>query len=261
LKAIILCGGMGTRLREQTEVKPKPMIEVGGYPLLLHIMRIYAHHGIRDFVLCLGYKGAVIKQYFLQIEALLGDFTLEFGAERKIHYHGMGARDLRDWRVTFVDTGESTQTGERILRASKYLNDETFAVTYGDGVADIDLAAALAFHRSHGKLATVTGVRPPSRFGEIEAKDGEVLSFNEKPQVAQGLINGGFFFFEPAFLKNIKQVPHAALEREALEKCVKDRQLQVYEHRGFWHCMDTYRDWQNLEEMWNSGAPPWRMWT
>ena len=260
MKAVILCGGMGTRLREHTELKPKPMIEVGGLPILLHIMRIYAHHGIRDFVLCLGYKGAAIKQYFLEIEALLSDVTIDFGAERKVHYHGHGMEDLRDWRVTLADTGESSQTGERILRASKYLDGETFCVTYGDGVADVDLSAALAFHRSHGKLATVTGVRPPSRFGEIEQADGEVRSFNEKPQVAQGLINGGFFFFEPAFLRYLQQHPQSALERESLEQCVADRQLRVFEHHGFWHCMDTYRDWQNLEEMWNSGRPPWRVW-
>ncbi len=251
---------MGTRLREHTELKPKPMIEVGGLPILLHIMRIYAHHGIRDFVLCLGYKGAAIKQYFLEIEALLSDITIDFRAVPKVHYHGHGMDDLRDWRVTLADTGESSQTGERILRASRYLDDETFCVTYGDGVADIDLSAALTFHREHGKLATVTGVRPPSRFGEIEEMGGEVRSFNEKPQVAQGLINGGFFFFEPAFLRYLQQHPQSALEREPLERCVADRQLRVFDHNGFWHCMDTYRDWQNLEDMWNSGRPPWRIW-
>lgn len=260
MKAVILCGGMGTRLREHTELRPKPMIEVGGMPILMHIMRIYAHHGIRDFVLCLGYKGHAIKQYFLEIDALLSDFTIGLGASREIQYHGRGMDDLRDWRVTLADTGESSLTGERILRVSKYLDGDTFCVTYGDGIADIDLSAGLEFHRSHGKAATVTGVRPPSRFGEIDQVEGEVRSFNEKPQVAQGLINGGFFFFEPRFLRYLQEHPHAALEREPLERCVEERELRVFEHRGFWHCMDTYRDWLNLEEMWAGGLPPWRVW-
>lgn len=260
MKAVILCGGMGSRLREHTELRPKPMVEVGGLPILMHIMRIFAHHGIRDFVLCLGYKGQVIKQYFLQLEALLGDFTIGFGAAPRIEYHDREMDGLRDWRVTLAETGESSLTGERILRAAKYLDGGTFCVTYGDGVADIDLTAALEFHKSHGKLATVTGVRPPSRFGEIEQVGGEVRSFNEKPQVAQGLINGGFFFFEPRFLDYLQAHPHAALEREPLEQCVVDRELRVFEHRGFWHCMDTHRDWQNLEELWTAGHPPWRIW-
>jgi glucose-1-phosphate cytidylyltransferase len=260
MKAVILCGGMGTRLREHTEVRPKPMVEVGNSPILLHIMRIYAHAGIRDFVLCLGYKGHVIKQYFLEIEAMRSDFTIAFGERRSIEYHGSALEDLRDWRVTFAETGESALTGERILRAARYLDDETFCVTYGDGVADIDLKTVVAYHRSHGKLATMLGVRPQSRFGEIDQQGGVVQAFNEKPQTTQGLINGGFFCFEPEFLKYLRQHPQAALEREPLERCVADGELRVYEHAGFWHCMDTHRDWENLEQMWAAGNPPWRIW-
>lgn len=260
MRAMILCGGMGTRLREQTETRPKPMVEIGGTPILLHVMRMYARHGIREFVLCLGYKGSVIKEYFLDFEAMRSDFTLELGAPgAPIEYHREGIDDLA-FRVTLADTGERTPTGDRVLHASRYLDGGTFAVTYGDGVSDVDLGAALAFHRAHGKLATVTGVRPPSRFGEIAHDRGRVLEFNEKPQATAGLINGGFFFFEPRFLEYLRGAPDAMLEREPLERCVRDGQLMVYEHGGFWHCMDTYRDWENLEALWRSGNAPWKVW-
>jgi len=261
MRAMILCGGMGTRLREQTETRPKPMVEIGGQPILLHVMRLYAHHGIREFVLCLGYKGHVVKEYFLDFEAMRSDFTLELGAPGgAIEYHREGPDDLGGFRVTLADTGEAAPTGARVLKASRYLDGGTFAVTYGDGVADVDLAAALRFHRAHGKLATVTGVRPPSRFGEIDHEAGRVRAFNEKPQTTSGLINGGFFFFEPAFLDYVKATPDTMLEREPLERCVRDGELMVYEHHGFWHCMDTYRDWENLEALWRSGSAPWKVW-
>lgn len=255
MKAVILCGGMGTRLREHTELRPKPMVEVGGIPLLVHIMRIYARHGIREFVLCLGYKGEVIKQYFLDYDAMQNDFTIELGRRDSITFHD---RHRDDWTVTLADTGASAMTGARIKRAARYLDGDTFAVTYGDGVADLDLGKVLAFHRAHGKKATMTGVRPPSRFGEIDHQGGRVISFNEKPQTTHGLINGGFFFFEPSFLDYIDDEESRALEREPLERCVADGQLHVYEHGGFWHCMDTYRDWEHLDQWWRSGTAPWK---
>ena len=260
MRAMILCGGMGTRLREQTETRPKPMVEVGGQPILLHVMRLYAHHGVREFVLCLGYKGQVIKEYFLDFEAMRSDFTLEIGtAGGAIEYHREGLEEL-GFKVTLAETGETSPTGARVLRGARYLDGGTFAVTYGDGVSDVDLTAALAFHRAHGKLATVTGVRPPSRFGEIEHDAGRVREFNEKPQATSGLINGGFFFFEPGFLDYLRASPDTMLEREPLERCVRDGQLMVYEHRGFWQCMDTFRDWEHLEALWRSGSAPWKVW-
>jgi glucose-1-phosphate cytidylyltransferase len=253
VKAVILCGGMGTRLREHTELRPKPMVEVGGIPILVHIMRMYARHNIREFVLCLGYKADVVKQYFLNFDAMQNDLTIELGKHNSIKFHD---RHRDDWSVTLSDTGASTNTGARIKKIARYLDGETFAVTYGDGVADLDLATVAEFHRSHGKKATVTGVRPPSRFGEIEHVRGRVTSFNEKPQATQGLINGGFFFFEPSFLDYIGD--DDALEREPLERCVADGELQVYEHAGFWHCMDTYRDWEHLDQWWRAGTAPWK---
>ncbi len=256
MKAVILCGGMGTRLREHTEARPKPMIEVGGVPMLVHIQRIYAQHGIREFVLCLGYKAEQIKRYFLDYDAMQSDFTLSLGDRSSLVLHDPLASP--GWKVTLADTGQRAMTGARLRRASRYLGDETFALTYGDGVADVDLTAALAFHRAHGKLATITGVRPPSRFGEIEHDAGRVLAFNEKPQAGAGLINGGFFFFEPGFLKYLSDDEGCILEREPLERCVADGELRVFEHPGFWACMDTLRDHENLEALWASGQAPWR---
>jgi glucose-1-phosphate cytidylyltransferase len=257
MKVVILCGGMGTRLREHTESIPKPMVRVGGTPILVHIMQMYAAAGFDEFVLCLGYLGSKIREYFLNYEANLRDFTLELGRPGSIEYHDV-APDGPRWKVTLVETGASTMTGARIARAAKYLpKGETFAVTYGDGVADVPLAEVLAFHKKHGKKATVTGVRPPSRFGEIEHTGGVVRSFNEKPQVGQGLINGGFFFFEHSFLDHLSSDPSCILEHGPLERCVKEEQLVVYEHTGFWQCMDTYRDWERLESYCKDGQPPW----
>jgi glucose-1-phosphate cytidylyltransferase len=258
MQVMVLCGGMGSRLREHTESRPKPMVEVGGVPIIVHIMRMYSAAGFREFILCLGYKGNVIKEYFLNYEAMSRDFTVDLGRPGAVQYHA-SAQEAQEWRVTLVDTGETTMTGARIRRASKYLGaGGTFAVTYGDGVADLALEEVLAFHRSHGKLATMTGVRPPSRFGEIEHDAaGVVRAFNEKPNATQGLINGGFFFFEADFLRYLDDDPSSLLEREPLERCVRDGQLAVYEHHGFWQCMDTYRDWEHLESYARSGAPPW----
>jgi glucose-1-phosphate cytidylyltransferase len=257
MKVVILCGGMGTRLREHTESIPKPMVRVGGTPILVHIMQMYAAAGFNEFVLCLGYLGTEIRDYFLNYEANVRDFTVELGMPDSIEYHSVTPDGPR-WKVTLVETGASTMTGGRIARAAKYLTKgETFAVTYGDGVADVPLADILAFHRARGRLATVTGVRPPSRFGEIEHADGIVKSFNEKPQVGQGIINGGFFFFEYAFLDYLTSDPSCILEREPLERCVHESQLAVYEHTGFWQCMDTFRDWERLEAYCREGNPPW----
>ena len=257
MKVVILCGGMGTRLREYTESIPKPMVRIGGIPILVHIMNMYAAAGMNEFVLCLGYMGHVIREYFLNYEANSRDFTVELGKPGSIEYHGDSRHETR-WKVTLVETGAATMTGARLAIASKYLPPgETFAVTYGDGVADVPLQRVLDFHRASKCLATLTGVRPPSRFGEIEHVGGIVKSFNEKPQVGAGLINGGFFYFEYAFLKYLSADPSCTLERDPLERCVHEKQLSVYEHAGFWQCMDTFRDWERLEAYWKDGNPPW----
>ncbi len=247
MRVMILCGGMGTRLRELTDLRPKPMVEVGGRPILWHIMKLYAHYGMTDFVLCLGYKGSTIKEYFLNYEAMNSDFTVELGRRNGVELHGATHGEC-GWRVTLAETGERAMTGARIKRAAAYIEgDQTFAVTYGDGVTDADLHAALACHRSHGGLATLTGVRPPSRFGEVAFSGGRVTAFSEKPQVAQGLINGGFFFFERGFLDYLTDDDDCVLERTPLERCAADRQLFVYSHPGYWQCMDTLRDWESLQ--------------
>ncbi len=260
MKVMILCGGQGTRLREHTEVRPKPMVEIGGQPILWHIMKLYAHHGFNEFVLCLGYKANLIKEYFLNYQAMRSDFTIDLGKNRSVQYHGSD-HDESAWKVTLAFTGENAMTGARVKRAARYLTPgETFAVTYGDGVSDVDLAAALRFHKSHRGLATVTGVRPPSRFGEIQTDGQRVVGFSEKPQTTQGMINGGFFFFEPGFLDYLSDDDNCILERTPLERCANDGRFSVYEHAGFWHCMDTYRDWEALERQWHSGAAPWKVW-
>ncbi len=261
MKAVILCGGMGTRLREYTEVRPKPMVDVGGRPILWHVMKLYAHHGIDEFVLCLGYKGHMIKEYFLNYQAMNSSFTIELGERNEIEYHD-SSHGERGWKVTLVDTGDDAMTGARIARAARYLGKEpgTFCVTYGDGVSDVNLAAVIRFHRKHGRLATVTGVRPPSRFGELQLDGQRVKSFSEKPQLGQGLINGGFFVFEAGFLRYLSTDPGCVLEREPLERCAADGELLVFEHPGYWQCMDTYRDWESLEKQYRSGNAPWMVW-
>ncbi len=259
VKAIILCGGQGTRLREHTELRPKPMVEIGGRPILWHIMKLYASHGVTDFILCLGYKASVIKEYFLNYQAMNCDFTVKLGREGGLQLHGASGDDER-WRVTLADTGEETMTGARVRRAARYLDDrdENFMVTYGDGLADVNLRAVLTFHEEHGRLATLTGVRPPSRFGELQCDGRQVVAFSEKPAVGQGLINGGFFCFRRGFLDYLSDDPGCVLEREPLESCAAAGQLCVFEHPGFWQCMDTYRDWQSLEAQWKSGRAPWQ---
>jgi glucose-1-phosphate cytidylyltransferase len=264
MKAFILCGGQGTRLREHTETKPKPMVEVGGRPILWHIMKTYAHHGIRDFVLCLGYKGEVIRDYFLNYEARSCDVTVTLGRMGSIQVHD-DRHDEDGWRITLADTGPNTLTGGRIARAAaRHLapDDTEFCITYGDGVIDADLTRIIDFHRRHKGIATVTAVRPPSRFGELRADSGgRAMRFEEKPQVSSGLINGGYLVVRREFLKYISTDEKCSLESDGLEACAADGQLFVYEHTGYWQCMDTHRDWMHLEEAWTRGEAPWAVWS
>jgi glucose-1-phosphate cytidylyltransferase len=259
LKVVILCGGMGTRLREETEYRPKPMVEIGGRPILWHIMKIYSAAGFNDFVLCLGYKGTMIKEYFLNYHAMSSDFRIELGEKPKLHFERDNA--IEKWDITLADTGLDAMTGARVKRIERYVDTQTFMLTYGDGVADIDIRALLKFHRSHGKLVTVTAVRPPSRFGELKVeKDKRVTQFNEKPQVSEGMINGGFFVCEREFFKYISANASCILEQEPLRRVAADGQLAAYEHKGFWQPMDTFREFELLNNLWQSGKAPWKIW-
>ena len=255
MKVVILAGGLGTRLSEETELKPKPMVEIGGRPILWHIMKIYAHHGFKEFFVALGYKGEVIKHYFLDYYSLSGSMTINL-ANGRVQVHE-GSRE--DWTVHLVDTGLNTLTGGRVKRLEPWLKDETFMVTYGDGVSDIDLKALLQFHRSHGKLATVTAVRPPARFGGLVFKGDLISKFTEKPQIGEGWINGGFIVFEPGVFKYLED-DQTSLEAHGMEKLAADGQLAAYRHDRFWQCMDTLRDLRMLEGMWQSGKPQWKVW-
>lgn len=259
MKVVIFCGGQGTRIREFTETRPKPMIEIGGRPILWHIMSSYSYYKMDDFILCLGYKGEMIRQYFLNYTANMRDFTISLGSNSRVEYHG--DEPLDDWRVTLAETGERSLTATRLRRVWKYLEDDTFCLTYGDAVSDVDLGAALSFHRREGKLATVTGVRPPGRFGEIDAEDNTVTSFWEKPATSGGWINGGFFFIEPGFFKYLpEEGEEQMLEHNPLRLCVADGQLAVYKHEGFWQCMDILRDWEYLEALWAGNRASWKVW-
>jgi glucose-1-phosphate cytidylyltransferase len=254
MKIIILCGGLGTRLSEETQVKPKPMVEIGGRPILWHIMKIYERHGFNDFMLALGYKGEVIKDYFLNYHARLSDLTVHL-KNGQIDYSNPTAED---WRVSLIDTGASTMTGGRLLRLKNHLQSGgTFMLTYGDGVSDVDLTALMTFHRSHGRLATVTAVRPPVRFGELSIEQNRVTKFQEKPQAVEGWINGGFFVFEPSVFDFISD-DATMLEREPLEQLAEKDELMVYQHEGYWQCMDTVRDKATLEDLWVSDQAPWK---
>lgn len=256
MKVVILAGGAGTRLREETEYRPKPMVEVGGSPILWHIMKIYSAYGHTDFIICLGYKGDVIRDYFLNYQNRRCDFTVALGTGQ-VNIHGNHCEDK--WQVTLADTGEKTMTGGRIRRVAKYVGNSTFLATYGDGVADVNLDALLAFHRRRGKLATATAVRPVSRYGELAIEDGSVTVFQEKPQVTEGWVNGGFFVFEPEVFDLITD-DDDPLEAGLLSRLVERGELSVYQHQGFWQCMDTYREMQLLNEMWISRKAPWKQW-
>jgi glucose-1-phosphate cytidylyltransferase len=258
MKVVILCGGRGTRLREETEYRPKPMVQVGGKPVLWHIMKIYAHYGFNDFVICLGYKGDMIKEYFLNYEAMNNDFTIQLGNYNNIQIHSN--HQERDWCVTLADTGEETQTGARVKRIENYIDGALFMLTYGDGVANINIKKLVEYHKSHGKIGTMTGVHPSSRFGELVLKDNKIEVFNEKPQVTEGLINGGFFVFNKIFFKYLQEDDNCYLEKEPLENLAADGELMVYPHEGFWQCVDTYRELELLNHQWKSRNPPWKVW-
>ena len=258
MKVVILCGGLGTRMREETEYRPKPMVEIGGKPILWHIMKTYAQHGFTEFVLCLGYKGEIVKEYFYHYEVLSNDFTVELGSPSALRIHGN--HNKMNWKVTLVDTGDHSLKGARLKKAEKYIDSDDFMVTYGDGVADIDIKDLLTFHRKHGKIGTLTGVRPPSRFGAVVVKEDKVVSFTEKPQVSEGLISGGFFVFNRKFFKYLSETDPLDLEFGALEVLAKDKQLMVYKHSGEWECMDTYRDMLYLNKLWDSKKAFWKAW-
>jgi glucose-1-phosphate cytidylyltransferase len=256
VKVGILAGGLGTRLAEETEVLPKPMVEIGGKPILWHIMRCYAHYGHDQFVVALGYKGEVIKRYMVEYCSIATNLTVKL-ADGAVELHE-GERE--DWTVDLIDTGFSTATGGRIKRLAPYFDDGTFMLTWGDGVSDLDLDELLAFHRSHGKLATMTAVRPPARFGHMELDGSRVVEFSEKPQTGEGWINGAFFVLEPEIFDYIEG-DETQFELEPLEGLAKDGQLMAYQYSGFWQCMDTLRDKKLLERLWDSGEPPWKVWS
>ena len=255
MKAVILAGGLGTRLSEETSLRPKPMIEVGGRPILWHIMKIYSAHGINDFIICCGYKGYVIKEYFANYSLHMSDVTLCLGSgEAKVH-----RRRAENWKVTLIDTGEHTMTGGRLKRVAEYLDDEPFCFTYGDGVSNVDVSESIKFHRSHGKKATMMATYPPGRFGALELDGSQVTRFVEKPKGDGGLINGGFFVLEPAVISSIDSDATVG-EQEPLMNLAASGELMAYEHTGFWQPMDTLRDKQNLEQLWSAGQAPWRVW-
>ncbi len=258
-KVVILCGGLGTRLREETEFRPKPMVEVGGRPILWHIMKTYAHYGFREFVLCLGYRGNMIREYFLNYEAMSNDFTISLGADgRKIDYHG--AHDEQGFRVTLVNTGADTMTGGRVKRVEPFIDGDLFMVTYGDGLADIDIRKLLNYHCAHGKIATITAVRPMSRFGVLEIDNsGHVETFAEKPEL-DGWASAGFFVFHRRFFEYLDGGDGQIMEQEPLTRLVADGQLAGFRHEGFFYAMDTYREYEALKKMWNSGQAPWKVW-
>ena len=257
MKVVILCGGQGMRLREETEYRPKPLLEVGGRPILWHIMKIYAHAGFRDFVLCLGYRGQMIKEYFLNYEAMNNDFTICLGQQQRVAYHNAHAE--QDFNVTMADTGLETMTGGRVSIVRKYIDDENFMVTYGDGVADLDVRAVLDFHMSHGRIATVTSVRPTSRFGILDLSDeGKVHGFVEKPQL-DGWANAGFLVFNRRIFDYLSG-ENCIMEREPLERLAREGELMAYRHEGFFYAMDTYREYLYLNDLWTSGRAPWRIW-
>jgi glucose-1-phosphate cytidylyltransferase len=257
VKVAILAGGLGSRLAEETEAKPKPMVEIGGRPILWHIMKYYAHFGLSDFVIALGYRGEVIKRWMVEYANLTSDLAVSF---RDGTVTPLGGADVEctDWRVSLIDTGQGTATGGRIKRLGPHLGTGTFMLTWGDGVSTVDLRALLAFHRSHGRLATVTAVRPPARFGHLEIDGDQIVEFSEKPQVGEGWINGAFFVLEPEVLDYIDG-DDTSFEREPLERLAAESQLMAYRHYDFWQCMDTVRDRKLLEELWET-KPPWKVW-
>jgi glucose-1-phosphate cytidylyltransferase len=257
VKTVILCGGMGTRLREETEFKPKPMIEVGNRPILWHIMKHYYHFGFNEFILCLGYKGEIVRHYFLNYKIENHDLMIGLKTGKIDILEG---NQIEDWIVTLADTGLQAMTGARVKRIAKHLRKERFFLTYGDGVSDVNLKALLDFHRSHGKIVTLTGVKPPGRFGELNLDGQNVTTFLEKPAESEAYINGGFFVCEPEMLDYLSDEESCFLERAPLERLAKDGQLMMFPHKGFWQCVDTFRDYQLLQDQWKGGRAPWKIW-
>ncbi|NLW91123.1 MAG: glucose-1-phosphate cytidylyltransferase [Syntrophomonadaceae bacterium] len=257
-KVVIFSGGMGTRLKEETDYRPKPMVNIGDKPILWHIMKIYSHYGYNEFVLCLGYKGEMIKKYFYDYEVLNNDFTIDLSRNKSIHIHDSGIE--HDWKVTLADTGLNTLKGGRLKRAAKYIDSDVFMLTYGDGVCDVNIDELMKFHLSHGKIGTVTGVRPPSLFGELVVENGQAVLFAEKPQTSTGLINGGFFIFNRKILDYVTEAEDCDFEFGPLEKLASEGELMVFEHSGQWQCMDTYRDMEYLNKLWNSNNAFWKVW-
>lgn len=258
MKVVILCGGAGTRLREETEFRPKPMVNIGPYPILWHIMKYYSQFGFKEFVLALGYKGDMIKNFFCHYELMNNDVTIELGQPEKtcIHY----AHDEAGWKITLADTGEKSLKGARLKKVEKYITGDTFMMTYGDGIADVNIGKLLAFHKAHGKMATVTGINIASRFGELKIDGDSVETFSEKPQDGKGFINGGFFVFNRKILDYLTTDDLCDLEVGPLEQAAKEGQLMVYKHKGFWACMDTLRDMEYLNKIWNDGRARWKIW-
>ncbi|MCC7305685.1 MAG: glucose-1-phosphate cytidylyltransferase [Alphaproteobacteria bacterium] len=256
MKAVILAGGLGTRISEESHLKPKPMITIGDKPILWHILKLYSYHGINDFIICLGYKGYIIKEYFANYFLHMSNVTFDM-ASNKMEVH---QRHAEPWKVTLIDTGENTMTGGRIKRVREYLGKEDFCCTYGDGVSDVDIKSAIAFHKNHGKLATVTAIQPPGRFGALQMEGDGVESFHEKPLGDGSWINGGFFVFNPSFIDKYIEDDSMHLELAPLRTMAADGELKAFRHEGFWQAMDTLRDKNQLEDLWRSGKAPWKSW-
>ena len=257
IPVVILCGGQGTRLREETEYRPKPMVEIGGRPILWHIMKIYRRHGHRRFILCLGYKGWVIKQYFLRYNEMHRDFTVTMDGSRPLEF--LNTEGDEDWEVTLAETGQETGTGARLWRVRDYVQADTFCFTYGDAVGSVDVGALVDLHLAEGRVGTVTGVRPTSRYGEMRTDGHRVTEFREKP-TAEGVVSGGFFVFQNGIFDYLNDDPQLFFELEPLRNLARDQQLSVYTHEGYWHPMDTYRDYLHLNQVWKEGDAPWKSW-
>jgi glucose-1-phosphate cytidylyltransferase len=257
MKVVILCGGLGTRLREETEYKPKPMVEIGDKPILWHIMKTYASYGFNEFVLCLGYKGDMIKDYFYHYKMRNNDFSINLGSgDITVH----DSKEETDWNIILANTGLNSMTGARIKRIEKYIDEDRFMVTYGDGVTDLNISKLLKFHDQHGKIGTVTGVYPPSRYGELRIDGDRVVSFDEKPEIGVAPISGGYFVFNKEFFDYLKPEESCVLEKAPLSNLAANGQLKVYNHKGFWQCMDTYRDSMFLNDLWKSNRAKWKVW-
>ena len=258
MKVVILCGGKGIRLMQETEFRPKPLVEIGKRPILWHIMKIYEHYGYRDFILCTGHKSEMIKEYFLNYRAMNNDFTIHLGDKSELKFYDKGIKE--DWNVTIADTGLDAMTGSRLKKIEHYIDSDDFIVTYGDGVTDVDIDKLVRFHNENKKIVTVLGVHPQSRFGELITNGNIVSEFSEKPQVKESYINGGFFVLNKKIFDYLDIDDKCILERKPFEILAKKNEMAVYKHKGFWHCMDTQRDMELLKEYWNSGKAPWKVW-